>query len=457
MMSLYKRKAGEEQPFWPIGKYKLRLPLVHYRLETPELIQGVVIFTIGLSMIEIMTSVVGMSYAAALTVTIFTQFLMLLPSTLGVPFVSGFITPLLPIMIVFLGGYEPGPEAIQALIAVQMAVAVIFLLLGVTGLGKLFVTRLPNSLKAGILIGAGIAAILGEIEEGGRILATPITLIIGGLLCIYTMFSISFKNLYEKNRVLKYIANYGIMPSIIIAIIIGWAVGEYPTPQIEWGITVPALGEMWNVTPFVVGFPTIEMFINAIPTAILAYIIAYGDIVVGNQLIERASRSRKDEKIDYDFNQVHVITSIRNFAHAFFCPHPGLAGPLFTAGTASVAERYTFGRKAMDSIFSGANSLLISLSLAIFILPLVTLFQPFLPVAFSITLILTGYLCITTGIQQIKTEAEIGVASVMAIVLAVHGAALGLAAGIVLYFLVQRSSMFKREDKDIDDRDKKIS
>lgn len=454
-MSLYKRKHGEEQPFWPIGKYKLRLPLIHYRLETPELIQGVVIFTIGLSMIEIMTNVVGMSYTAALTITIFQQFLMLLPSTLGIPLVSGFITPLLPVIVVFLGNYEPGPEAIQALIAVQMAVAAIFLILGVTGLGKVFITKLPNSLKAGILIGAGLAAILGEIGEGSRLAATPITLTIGGILCIYIMFSNSFKNLYKKYAILKFIASYGIMPAIIAAIIIGWMIGEYATPTIEWGITIPVISEMWNVSPFVAGFPTVEMFAGAIPTAILAYIIAYGDIVVGEQLVKRARESRDDEKITYDLNHIHVTTSIRNFLHAFFMPHPGLAGPIFTAGTASVVERYTFGRKAMDSIFSGTNSLLISLSLAIFILPLVTLFQPFLPIALSITLVLTGYLCLTTGIQQVKSETEIGVAGIMAIVLAVYGAAHGLVVGLVLYFLIQRASVFGRADKDKEDKEEK--
>jgi len=186
------------------------------------------------------------------------------------------------------------------------------------------------------------------------------------------------------------------------------------------------------------------MFVNAILTAILAYIIAYGDVVVWDKLIERARNFRGDEKIDYDLNQVHVVTSIRNFAHAFFLPHPGLAGPIFTAGTASVVERYTFGRRAMDSIFSGTNSLLISLSLAIFILPLVTFFEPFLPIALSITLILTGYLCITTGIRQVRSEAEVGVAGIMAVVLAVYGAAYGLLVGLLLYFFVQRPKVLGR-------------
>ncbi|MFC5711703.1 xanthine/uracil/vitamin C permease [Thalassorhabdus alkalitolerans] len=440
---------GKVHPHWKLGKYQVRLPFIHYRLETPELIQGIVIFAIGLSMIEIMTGPLGMSYGAAITIVMLGQFFMLIPPMFGVPFVPGFITPLIPVLIVFLSGFEPGAEAIQALIALQLLVALIFLIFGVTGLGKVFITKLPVSLKAGILIGAGIAAIMTEIEAGGRLAETPVTLIIGAFLCLYIMFSRSFRRLHEKNRFIRFIASYGIMPSIVVAIIIGWLVAEYPSPQVEWGITIPSFSETWNVTPFVLGFPAWEIFMAAIPTAILAYIIAYGDIIVGDKLLERSSSYRQDEKIEYDSNQIHFLTFFRNFMHALFFPHPGLAGPIFTAGTASVAERYTFGKKAMQSIFSGTNSLIISLSLVIFILPLVTLFQPFLPIALSITLILTGYLCITVGIQQLKNETEIGVAGVMGIVLAVYGAAYGLVVGLLLYFLLQKEVFISKSNEQV--------
>ncbi|WP_269758027.1 hypothetical protein [Thalassobacillus sp. C254] len=189
---------GKVHPHWKLGKYQVRLPFIHYRLETPELIQGIVIFAIGLSMIEIMTGPLGMSYGAAITIVMLGQFFMLIPPMFGVPFVPGFITPLIPVLIVFLSGFEPGAEAIQALIALQLLVALIFLIFGVTGLGKVFITKLPVSLKAGILIGAGIAAIMTEIEAGGRLAETPITLIIGAFLCLYIMFSRSFRRLHEK-------------------------------------------------------------------------------------------------------------------------------------------------------------------------------------------------------------------------------------------------------------------
>lgn len=423
ILSLYKRKNGAEQPYWPIGSYKMRLPFIHYKLETPELIQGIVLFTAGLGMIEIMTSVMGISYEAALTITILNQFLMLIPSTFGVPFVSGFITALIPLIVVFIGGFEPGAEAVQAVIAVQLVLAFLFLIFGLSGLGEKVVVNLPPSLKAGVLIGAGIAAIMTEIEPGGRLAETPIAITVGGLLCLFTMFSLYFKRLSIKNRFVRFIASYGIVPAILTAILVGWIVGEYPTPNIEWGITVPAISEVWQLTPWVIGFPGIDMLIAAVPTAVLAYIIAYGDIIVGDQMVKRASEARKDEKISYSFSHMHILTFIRNLLNAFFAPHPGMAGPIYTAGVASVTERYTKGRKAMDSIYSGSNTMLIAFSIGIFMLPLVTFFRPFLPIALSITLILTGYLCITIGMQQVKTEVEMGVAGIMAIVLAIYGAA----------------------------------
>lgn len=456
-MSLYKRKDGDVQPYWPIGKFELRLPFIHYRLEWPEFLQGAIIFTIGLSMIEIMTNVLGMSYEVALAIAVINQLLMVLPSTFGAPLVSGFITPLIPILIVFLGGFEPGPDAIRALIAVQIVTALIFFVLGVTGLGKKFIVGMPNSIKAGVLIGAGLAAVMGEINEEGTLFQSPISMIIGGILCLYIMFSLHFKQLYKNISFFKKIANLGIVPAILIAMFVGWLTQEYPAPTIEWGITVPNLGELWNVTIFGVGFPGWDMIIGAIPIALLAYIIAYGDIIVGDNLMKRAQAARPDEKINYDLSQIHVLTAIRGFLHSFFAPHPGLAGPIFTAGTASVAERYTFGKKAMQSIFSGTNSLLISMALVIFVLPLITLFQPFLPIALSITLLLTGYLCITVGVQNVKTEEEVGVAVLMAIVLALYGAAYGLLVGVILYVVIQYNG--KRKNKELvnkDEEDKAI-
>jgi hypothetical protein len=103
----------------------------------------------------------------------------------------------------------------------------------------------------------------------------------------------------------------------------------------------------------------------------------------------------------------------------------------------TIAERYRYGRRAMDSIYSGAGTFYFVLLLALFALPLVTLFRPVLPIALSITLLVTGYLCISVAADEMKNSTQMGVAGTMGVVLATYGAAWGLVAGLVLYILLE--------------------
>lgn len=280
----------------------------------------------------------------------------MLPALLGVPLVPGWITPGIPVVLLFLGDYEPGAEAIQAMFALQFLVFMIFLVLGLTGLGSKLVHLIPRSMKGGIIIGAGIAALMGEIEAGGRLAETPISLTLGGLVCLYLMFSMSFKGFVDSNSIARKIANYGMVPGMVVAIIVGFATGEYDVPDVQWGITQPNFAELWSYLPFSVGFPDASVFMYAIPTAVIAYVIAFGDIVVGQSLMSRVDHLRKDEDIDNSIDRAHLVTAIRNGGHAFFAPYPGLAGPIWTAVTATMAERYKYGRNAMDSIYSGGGT-----------------------------------------------------------------------------------------------------
>src|SRR5690606_40254108 len=104
----------------------------------------------------------------------------------------------------------------------------IFLILGLTGWRAKLVKVIPNSLKAGIIIGAGIAAMMGELKAGGRVDNTPISLIVGAVISAYILFSLSFKNVIEQSAIARKIANFGMVPGMIIAMIMGWSVGEYP-------------------------------------------------------------------------------------------------------------------------------------------------------------------------------------------------------------------------------------
>ena len=442
-MQLIHRKDGAEQPFWAFGPFKIRLPFVHYRWETAEMLQALIMFVVSLGMIPLLMKFLGLPYDVALAYVVVCGIGFMLPALLGVPLVPGWITPGIPVVLLFLGNFEPGPQAIQALFALQFLVFVIFLFLGITRLGSVLVRLIPNSMKGGIIIGAGIAALIGEIDAGGRLANTPISLVLGSLICLYLMFSVSFKGLTERVPFARKIVNYGMVPGMLVAIFIGIAVGEYNMPDVKWGITAPAFGEMWNYLPFSVGFPDAQVFLLAVPTAIIAYVIAFGDIIVGQSLMQRADELRTDEKIDNNVDRIHLVTAIRNALHAFFAPYPGLAGPLWTAVAATMAERYKYGRKAMDSIYSGAGTFWITGFIALFILPLVSFFQPVLPIALSLTLILTGYICLMVGFEQLNNNTERGIAGTMGVVLAVYGAGWGLAAGAVLYILVERTHLLK--------------
>jgi len=439
-MQLFNREEGQEQPYWPAGPFKIRLPFVHYRWESAEMVQALIMFVVSLAMIPLLEQYLGLPYDVALAYVFIGGIGFMLPALLGVPLIPGWITPAIPVVLLYLGGFEPGPEAIRALVALQLLVFAIFFLLGITRLGSVLVKAIPNSLKSGILIGAGIAAILGEIEPGGRLATTPISLIVGSLASIYMLFSLSFKDWMSSHSLVKKLADYGMVPAMILAMVVGWVIAEYPSPEIKFGITQPAFDQLLDYLPWTLGLPTLKMFMVAVPTAIIAYVIAFGDIIVGTTLMERVDHDRPDEKIDIDVNRIHLVTALRNLMHAGFAPYPGLAGPIWTAVCATTAERYRQGRHAMDSIYSGTGTFWIVGFIALFILPLVSLFQPVLPIALSLTLIITGYLCISIGIEQADNSTARGVAGVVAVVLAVYGAGYALAAGVVLHLLLERRS-----------------
>ena len=448
------RAYGAEHPYWKAGPFKIRLPFIHYRWEFPEMVQGLFMFVVSLGMIPLLMKYLGMPYEAALAGCVIAGIGYLLPALLGVPLVPGWITPAIPVVLLYLQNFEPGPEAVRAMFALQLEVFVIFLFLGLTGLGDRLVKLIPNSLKAGIIIGAGIAAMMGELKVGGRIDATPISLLIGCIVSAYILFSLSFKHIVETNRFAKMISNFGMIPGMFIAMIIGWAVSEYPLPEIEWGITQPDFVLLMDFLVFnsEIGMPSADMFLLAIPTAIIAYVIAFGDILVGFALCKRADHLRPDEVIELNVTRVHLVTALRNGLHALLAPWPGLAGPLWTAAHATLAERYALGRKSMDSIYSGGGTFWITGLIAVFMLPLVSVFKPVLPIALSLTLVLTAYICIMVGMEELKNSAERGVAGIVAVTLAMPDAKATVYAvviGLVLYWLIERPNAAQRSKRDL--------
>ncbi|EIW00537.1 benzoate/H(+) symporter BenE family transporter [Thermoanaerobacter siderophilus] len=433
------REYGKEQPYIPLWIFKIRLPFIHYRWEWPEAIQGILMCATCLGAIPVLTDVLGVPFEIAWGMVIINGLLYNLHVLLGDPVVPGWITPAIPLVIAYLNNYAMGPERTKALIALQLLVSILFFIMGFTGAAEKLIQIIPNCIKAGVLLGAGIASIIGEFGPNGRFNLYPFSIAIGGVFAYYLLFSNSFFRLRERFKLINVIGSYGMLPAIILAIVIGPIFGELPIPKPKIGtfFYIPNINQIIKtVSPFGIGFPSLSLFLSAIPMVIVVYIIAFGDFVTAEALIREADEVRQDEKIDFNANRSNIISGIRNLIMSLVAPYTQLCGPLWAAVTASVAQRYKEGRKAMDSIYSGAGTFRWVTFISVATVPIVSLVQPVLPVALSLTLLVQGYICTRLAMDMCRNDTERGIAGVMGSVLAIKGAAWGFAVGLILFFVL---------------------
>lgn len=433
------RKHGEEQPYINLKLFKLRIPGVHYKLEMPELIQGLIIGTTALSTIAIFTEYFGLSFDVAWGIVIIEVFLYMLHALLGDPVVPGWITPALPLVLAYIAKYDMGEERVQALMALQLIVAFIFIIMGITKSAEKLLKIVPNSLKAGILLSASISAIFGEFKVGGRIETYPYTIVFGFALVAFITFSNVFKKLKDKSKVLNAISSYGILGPLLLALVFGIIVGELPMPNFEVGTFIKLVDfkSIINSTSvFAVGLPSLKLFIDALPLAIVIYIISFGDFVTSETLVKEAASERDDEIIDFDPNRSNVISGLRNFILAIIAPFPPLSGPLWAGITATVSLRYKEGRKSMDSLIGGMGTFRLGTFISVILIPVVSIMKPIFPVGIALTLLTQGFICTRLAMGYCKTDMDRGIAGVMAVILFAKGASWGLGAGIILYLLL---------------------
>ena len=69
-----------------------------------------------------------------------------------------------------------------------------------------------------------------------------------------------------------------------------------------------------------VGWPSIGTLAAAASLAIVAYVLAFGDILVLEALIDDANKARPDEKIRFNVSRNHIITAIRNIGEGIAMP-----------------------------------------------------------------------------------------------------------------------------------------
>jgi hypothetical protein len=436
-LSIFKRKKGGVQPGlnWG-GVFTLRIPGVHHSLSWPEVIQGGLLsVAVGGAVAPLMMRFFDMPFEVAWA-AVFAIIFWCWAGTLlfGEPYNPGWITPSLPLTIVFLGAYTPGIEAIHAMTAITLIVIVIFLFFGITGLGRKFFDLVPTELRAAIIMGAAIAAFNSEFA---RLALFPKTLpIVWGVLFLL-MYSVWYTKIKLQSKSLTLISAFAMILGIFSAAIAGPIFGEITFGTIGWGISVPEFGTLIKTaTPMFIGLPPLEMFMAALPLAFAIYIIAFGDLIVGEALLAEAQEARaEDERIILNTNRSHLSSAFRNIGHLLTGgPFIPLHGFIWTGPTVFVFQRYK--EKGIDSVYDGGGNFFFLGLILLFFTPVVNIMLPLLPIALSVTLILTGFACAHVAMDLVKTKTGQGYALFVGIILATFGPTWGLIIGVVLYALL---------------------
>jgi len=454
-------KNGRELPYSG-GVLKLRLPFVHYRIEYQDLIQGAILSCIPLGITAAMVKFLGVPLEVAVLMVVINNFFYLLHTTFGDPSVSGWITAGIPLYISYLTGYEAGPERIQALIALQVVVGIIFLVLGVSGITRWVIKHFPVSMRSGILLGAGFASLMRVFNsEQPFIGKMPVSFSVAALGSFFILFSKRALRFREKSGLFAWVAGFGIAPGFVIGYVIGLLTGEIAPPSgvFDRFIIDMPFGEMVSSFSAIgLGMPSAGQWVAAISLAIVAYVLAFGDILVLETMIEDCNTTRADEKIVFEVPRNHIITAFRNIFQGLLVPFLPLCGPQWTGGQALVVNRFKHSTPEQEpSYWGGATSIFWGMSLAMVFHPLVQIILPAKLIGFGLTLLIQGYLCIYLAFTLCQTNVQRGIAGVMgaALVSANYvklwgnafwsGPTVALIVGAILFFVLEYDKKEERE------------
>ncbi len=438
---LRKRKDGEVQPYIPLGPFQLRLPFIHFRFEFPDYVQGLMMCAVCLGIIPVLMEYLGMPFDVAITVVILNGFLYLWHAHLGDPVVPGWITPAIPLLLLWLKSFPEGVPRMLALIAFEMELGILALFFGATGLAKKFVNLVPDALKAGILLGAGVAAVRLVFEPTGNYFAKyPWTIAIAIGFAFYLLFSNHFKALRKKSAFFKHLSDLGLLPALVLAVFVAPLVKELPWPNLKWGFTIPQFYTLFHEwTPFStrIGFPAWSLYLKALPLVGATYVVLFGELIQAEALVDEAREFRNgDEDVHYNANRNNIICGMRNITMSMMGPDASMCGPMWAAMQVVTCERYKHGREAMDSLYGGLASFRLGTFTGYFLSPIVTLVRPILPIALSLTMLVQGFVAVRVGILKARTFNDLGVAGIVAAVLISRGAGMAIGVGLVLSFLI---------------------
>lgn len=436
------RATGGPSKGWRWGPFTFRLPFLHSRLHWPEFLQGLLVATAtGLALVPILVGYFGMTFEEGIAASLlFSVFLVASIYIFGEPYAPGWNTAALPLVMLFVfTGYATPEERFQAMTAMSLGFAALVFVLGITGLGRRLMHWLPSTLKAGILLGASLAAFkqVFVVDAERFLLQQPVSIVVACAVCLVFLFSVPFERLKWRYRSLGLLAAMGLLPGFLAAALIGPLVGEV-NYEIEWGWLLPPVADaVRKMSPFSIGWPGVDMYIAAIPLILITYVIQFGDWVTGDAVLRDAQGKRPDDPIDIEPNRAHLALAIRNFGSGLVAPFFPTQGTLWTGVHVIVVSRWKQGSGAMRDLHSGLISYyLMALPFIYFLLPLLTGLKPLLGIALSLTLILSGFACAYIGMSIPRDAVSRGSALLTGAALALFTPWIGLLVGIAACVLL---------------------
>jgi hypothetical protein len=365
------------------------------------------------------------------------------PIFFGEPMAPGWVTPAVPIVIAafaakgqFNGVYDPAVFQFMAAMCIEFTL--LLFIMGITGWGKKLIEIIPNGLKAGIILGAALAAFYQVfVTDLDKLMIQPISMGLAISLCVITTFSEPFKKLALNNKFFKVIGSLGLLPGFVLAALVAFLLNEV-TFNIEWGFRIPDVVSLFNRTsPLAIGFPSIDMYLEAIPLVVIGYTLLFGDLITGTEVLNDAQSQRPDEPLDVNLDRSHLSVAMRNFLGLLVNPFFPTQGALWTGVHVVVAERWKKGPKEMPSIFDGLGSYyLMGIPFLYVTLPFITLMKPLMQMALTLTLILTGFACAYVAMAIPKKNSEMASALLIAVFITFFSAWIGLLIGILLSIFV---------------------
>lgn len=426
------------------GPFTLRIPFIHTKFRAGEFFQGLVISGATAFGAVPIAMGLGLTFEEAVALSFVAGSLVASgPIIFGEPMAPGWVTPAIPIVLAafaargqFNGVYQV--ETFQFMAAMCIEFTLLLFVLGITGWGRRLIELIPNGLKAGVILGAALAAFYQVfVTDMDKLMLQPISMTVAIALCVITTFSDPFKVLAEKNSFFKRVSSLGLLPGFVLAAFVAFIFNEVSF-DIEWGFKIPDVVSLFNRTsPLAIGLPSVSMFIEAIPLVIIAYTLLFGDLITGIEVLKDGQPNRPDEVLDINLDRSHLSVAVRNFLGLLINPFFPSQGALWTGVHVVVVERWKKGPKEMPSIFDGLSSYyLMGLPFLYVTLPFITLMKPLMQMALTLTLVLTGFACAYVAMAIPKKNSEMASALLIAVFITFFSAWVGLLLGVLLSIFV---------------------